>query len=54
MKYHGEYELLPAFVDGTTIKWQVTGCGEYVLGIALDSAEADEYFAIQIAKYQKV
>jgi len=28
--------------------------GDYVLGFALDSAEADEYLPIQIAKYQKV
>lgn len=32
MKYHGEYDVLPAFVDGKTIKWQLTGNGEYVLG----------------------
>lgn len=27
--------------------------GDYVLGFALDNAEAGEYFPIQIAKYQK-
>lgn len=27
--------------------------GDYVLGFALDNAEAGEFFAIQIAKYQK-
>lgn len=27
--------------------------GDYVIGIALDNAEADEYLRIQIAKYQK-
>lgn len=27
--------------------------GDYVIGIALDNAEADEYLSIQIAKYQK-
>ena len=32
MKYHGEYEVLPAFVEGGTIKWQLTGNGEFILG----------------------
>lgn len=27
--------------------------GDYVLGIALDNAEADEYLKVQISKYQK-
>ena len=31
----------------------VASSGDYVLGIALEAAEADEYVAIQIAKYQK-
>ena len=31
----------------------VAGSGDYVLGIALEAAEAVEYVAIQIAKYQK-
>jgi len=41
---------ITAGADG---KAAVAAGGEYVLGIALDNAEADEYFAIQIAKYQK-
>lgn len=32
MKYHGEYDVLPAFVEGGTIKWQLTGNGEFILG----------------------
>lgn len=31
MKYHG-YEIDPHFISGKSIKWQLTGCGEYVLG----------------------
>ena len=31
----------------------VAASGDYVLGIALDKAEANEYLPIQIAKYQK-
>lgn len=31
----------------------VAASGNYVLGIALENAEANEYLAIQIAKYQK-
>ena len=31
----------------------VAASGNYVLGIALDNAEAGEYLTIQIAKYQK-
>ena len=31
----------------------VAASGNYVLGIALENGEADEYVAIQIAKYQK-
>ena len=31
----------------------VAAAGNYVLGIALDKAEANEYLPIQIAKYQK-
>lgn len=31
----------------------VAASGNYVLGIALENAEANEYCAIQIAKYQK-
>lgn len=31
----------------------VAAGGDYVLGIALDNAEADEYLPIQITKYQK-
>ena len=31
----------------------VAAGGDYVLGIALDNAEADEYFEIQLTKYQK-
>lgn len=42
---------ITAGADG---KAAVAAGGNYVLGIALDNAEADEYFAIQIAKYQKV
>ena len=31
----------------------VAASGDYVLGVALENAEANEYVAIQIAKYQK-
>lgn len=31
----------------------VATSGDYILGIALEAAEANEYLAIQIAKYQK-
>lgn len=31
----------------------VATSGDYILGIALEEAEANEYLAIQIAKYQK-
>ena len=41
---------ITAGADG---KAAVAAGGNYVLGIALDNAEADEYFVIQIAKYQK-
>lgn len=32
MKYNGEYEIDSAFVDGSTIKWKLTGNGEYIIG----------------------
>lgn len=38
---------------GTDGKAAVAAAGNYVIGIALDNAEADEYLPIQIAKYQK-
>lgn len=31
----------------------VAASGNYVLGIALENAEANDYFPVQIAKYQK-
>ncbi len=31
----------------------VAASGDYVLGIALDNAEANEYIPVQLAKYQK-
>lgn len=31
----------------------VAASGDYVLGIALDNAEAEEYLSIQLTKYQK-
>ncbi|MCH5159929.1 MAG: protein kinase [Clostridiales bacterium] len=31
MKYHGIYEVDPAFVDGGSIKWKLTGNGEFVI-----------------------
>lgn len=34
-------------------KAAVAAAGNYVLGVALDNAEAGEYLNIQIAKYQK-
>lgn len=38
---------------GADGKAAVAASGNYVLGIALDNAEAEEYLEIQIAKYQK-
>lgn len=38
---------------GADGKAAVASSGNYVLGIALDNAEAGEYLNIQIAKYQK-
>lgn len=38
---------------GANGKAAVAATGNYVLGIALDNAEAGEYLNIQIAKYQK-
>lgn len=38
---------------GAEGKAAVAAGGDYVLGIALDNAEADEYVIVQIAKYQK-
>lgn len=38
---------------GADGKAAVAAAGNYVIGIALDNAEADEYLPIQIAKYQK-
>ena len=38
---------------GADGKAAVAAAGDYVLGVALDSAEADEYLNIQITKYQK-
>ena len=38
---------------GANGKAAVAASGNYVLGIALDNAEAGEYLNIQIAKYQK-
>ena len=38
---------------GANGKAAAAAAGNYVLGIALENAEADEYFAMQIAKYQK-
>ena len=38
---------------GASGKAAVAASGNYVLGIALDNAEAGEYLNIQIAKYQK-
>lgn len=38
---------------GADGKAAVAASGNYVLGIALDTAEAGEYLTIQIAKYQK-
>lgn len=33
MKYHGEYEVDSAFTDCGSIKWRLTGNGEYIIGI---------------------
>lgn len=41
---------ITAGADGKAV---VAASGDYVLGIALEAAEADEYLQIQIAKYQK-
>lgn len=38
---------------GANGKAAVAASGDYVLGIALDSAAADEFLTIQITKYQK-
>ncbi len=32
MLYHGQYEVDPAFVRDGNIKWEVTGCGTYIIG----------------------
>lgn len=32
MKYHGEYEVVAEFVEGDSIRWRLTGNGEYILG----------------------
>lgn len=37
---------------GAEGKAAVAASGDHVIGIALDNAEADEYMAIQIAKYK--
>lgn len=37
---------------GAEGKAAVAAAGDHVIGIALDNAEADEYMAIQIAKYK--
>ena len=39
---------------GADGKAAVAASGNYVLGFALEGAEADEYLHIQISKYQKV
>ena len=31
MKYYGLYDVDPAFIDGGTIKWRMTGNGEFVI-----------------------
>lgn len=31
MKYNGEYEVSPSFIEGSTIKWRSTGNGEYII-----------------------
>ena len=31
MRYCKDYEILPEFVSDGVIKWETTGCGEYVL-----------------------
>lgn len=38
---------------GADGKAAVAGGGNYVLGVALDNAEADEYLPVQITKYYK-
>ncbi|MGN1061443.1 MAG: hypothetical protein ACI4QN_06900 [Candidatus Coproplasma sp.] len=32
MRYHGEYEVDSAFIDGGSINWELTGNGEFILG----------------------
>lgn len=32
MKYHGEYDVAPAYVESGSIKWTLTGNGEYIIG----------------------
>lgn len=41
---------IAAGADGLAV---AAASGNYVLGIALDSAEANEYVPVQLAKYQK-
>lgn len=31
MKYQGKYEVLPEYLDGSTILWKCTGNGEYII-----------------------
>lgn len=38
---------------GADGKAAVAAAGDYVLGVAMDAAEADEYLTVQITKYQK-
>lgn len=38
---------------GADGKAAVAAAGDYVLGVAMDSAEAGEYLTVQITKYQK-
>lgn len=38
---------------GADGKAAVAASGDYVLGVAMDSAEAGEYLTVQITKYQK-
>ncbi len=33
MKYHGEYEVDSAFIEGGAIKWRLTGNGEFIIGM---------------------
>lgn len=32
MKYHGEYDVDPSFIEGGSIKWKLTGNGENIIG----------------------